>query len=47
MFNKFVPRLEVRIDDEEVKKKLNLPFEIIFTSNSNIDWIALNFAKEV
>ena len=47
LFNKFVPRLEVRIDDEEVKKKLNLPFEIIFTSNSNIDWIALNFAKEV
>lgn len=45
IFSKYCPRLTIKIDDEEIRQKLDLPEQICFTSHSNVSYITYNFGK--
>ena len=47
VFKKFCPRLTIRLDDEEVTKKLGLSGELMFTSHSNTFWTIYNMSKDI
>lgn len=45
LFKKMCPRLTIAIDDEDIKKRLNLPASISFTSHSNNVWTTYDYEK--
>lgn len=44
VFNKFCPRLELVVDDEQYHQ-MHLPSKICFTSHSNVSYVTINFSK--